>query len=159
MAYAIVSVMPGRRPEDKRLSDAFRDVYESAGVSQVQIADALEGVDQPAVSKWARGLRPPPLWSLPVVETLCGVAKGTILRQAGFIADELDLETAIMTAPADIDPVDRQALLLLYRTFAARRMSNGPVMPLPRTPGMTAAEEQLRQASEEQARQHRSEAG
>lgn len=144
--------MPGRRPEDTRLSDAFRVVYESAGIPQTQIADAIPGVDQPTVSKWARGERPPPLWALPLIEQVCGVRRGTILRHAGYVDDDIDLETAIETAPDVIDATDRSALLGLYRVFKARHLGNGNVMPSPRTPGMTRAEEALDRATEEQRR-------
>lgn len=117
MAYAIVSLMPGRRPEDTRLSDAFRDVYESAGISQVQIAEALPDVDQPTVSKWARGVRPPPLWVLPQVERLCAVPKGRILRLAGFVDPDLSVEAAIAQDPA-LDDASRRAMVTSYRAFA-----------------------------------------
>lgn len=116
MAYAIVTLMPGRRPEDSRLSDAFRVAYETAGISQTQIADALPGIDQPTVSKWARGERPPPLWVLPLIDDMCGERRGHILRMAGYVDDGIDVVAAINRDPA-LDEDSKAAMLLSYRTF------------------------------------------
>lgn len=134
-----------------QLGNALREATRSAGIMQKQIAEAV-GRDQSTVSAWLSGDSWAPLWALPIIDELCRQKAGHILRLAGFVDPEIDLETAIETAPAPIDATDRQALLLLYRTFAVRHMGNGPVMPSPRTPGMTAAEEKLREATAEQAR-------
>lgn len=139
------------RPSVERLTAAFRDAV--AGLTQEQIGEIV-GVHQTTVSKWLTGKTQPPLEYLPAVEEHLGLQRGRLLRQAGFVDDDTDLETAIETAPAPIDPTDRQALLLLYRTFAVRHMANGSVMPSPRTPGMTRAEERLDAAAEEQRRRN-----
>jgi transcriptional regulator with XRE-family HTH domain len=116
MRYAIVRVMVP--PNGARLADAFRRTYETAGVSQADIAKAI-GVDQPTVSKWARGDRRPPLDVLPTVERLCDVRRGTILRAAGYVDDTTDLLAAIATDP-HLDPDGKDALRLLYRVLSAR---------------------------------------
>lgn len=105
--------MAGRRPEDSRLSDAFRAAYETAGLSQTQIADALDGVDQPAVSKWARGERPPPLWVLPAIDELCGKPRGYVLRLAGYV-DDVDVAD-LLAADKSLDPDGRGMVVRLYR--------------------------------------------
>lgn len=89
--------MARRRSTERRLSDAFREAYETAGVSQTQIAEAL-GVDQPRVSKWARGESQPPLEKLPVIDALCGQPRGYVLRLAGYV-DDIDIEAAIKADP------------------------------------------------------------
>lgn len=106
--------MPGRRPEDTRLSDAFRVAYEAAGVPQTQIAAALPGIDQPTVSKWARGERPPPLWTLPIIDGLCRKPAGHILRLAGFVSDDISIETAIEADPR-LDESGRELVGMAYR--------------------------------------------
>lgn len=105
--------MAGRRPEDSQLSEALRIAYEQAGVAQTQIAEAL-GVDQPTVSKWARGERPPPLWALPVVDALCGKPKGHVLRLAGYVEDDVTVETAIQSDP-ELEADDKGMLTRFYR--------------------------------------------
>jgi transcriptional regulator with XRE-family HTH domain len=113
MAYAIVACMA--EPVGGRLSAALKATYLAAGVSQVQIADRL-GVEQPAVSKWARGMRRVPIDILPPIEELCGVPKGTILRRAGYVDDQPteDLETAIRSHPR-LDARVKQIMLTIYR--------------------------------------------
>lgn len=109
--------MAGRRQEDGRLSEAFRIAYETAGVPQTQIAEALD-VDQPTVSKWARGERPPPLWALPIVDALCGKPKGHVLRLAGYVEDDVTVETAIHSDP-DLEAEDKGMLARFYRRMKA----------------------------------------
>ena len=100
-------------PVGGRLSAALRATYQEAGVSQVDIAEALN-TDQPTVSRWARGMRRPPLDALPTVERLCGVPVGTILRRAGYVEDiELDTVQAIRSDPR-LDDQGRTTLEHLY---------------------------------------------
>ena len=107
-------------PIGGRLSEAFRQTYESAGVSQLDIAAALD-VDQPTVSKWARGMRRPPLDALPVTEQLAGVPKGTILRLAGYVDDSnVDVAAAILADPR-LNDGDRLVLLDVYTGLRSRR--------------------------------------
>jgi len=118
MAYAIVRGMARRRPEERRLSDAFREAYEAAGVSQTQIAEAL-GVDQPRVSKWARGESEPALHQLPVIDALCGQPRGHVLRLAGYVDDGVDVIAAIHQDDR-LDKESRDAIILLYTVFLKR---------------------------------------
>lgn len=99
VGHVLCQTCPVAEPIGGRLSEAFRQTYESAGVSQLDIAVALD-VDQPTVSKWARGMRRPPLDALPVTERLCGVPKGTILRMAGYVED-LDAGSVEQAVKAD----------------------------------------------------------
>ena len=106
-------------PIGGRLSAALRATYEAAGVSQEQIADAL-GVDQPTVSRWARGMRRPPIDVLPVIEQLCNVRKGTILRRAGYVEDDgVDIAAAIL-ADQRLPEVTRQVLADAYQSALRR---------------------------------------
>jgi hypothetical protein len=55
-------------PIGGRLSAAFRETYEQAGITQATIADHLQAhgwptVDQPKVSKWVRGMERIPMGS------------------------------------------------------------------------------------------------
>src|SRR5262245_45008323 len=112
MAYAIVACMA--EPVGGRLSAALKATYTDAGVTQFQIAERL-GVEQPAVSKWARGMRRVPIDILPPIEELCGVPKGTILRRAGYVEDDpTDLEAAIRSHPRLTDQI-KQVMLTIYR--------------------------------------------
>jgi transcriptional regulator with XRE-family HTH domain len=106
-------------PVGGRLSEAFRQTYEAAGVSQLDIAAALD-VDQPTVSKWARGMRRPPLDALPVTERLCTVTKGTILRRAGYVDDLGGGVREAVLADPDLSEDDRRTLIGFYE-FALSR--------------------------------------
>jgi len=117
MSYATLAFMA--RPIGGRLSEAFRATYEAADVSQEDIAAAL-GVDQPTVSKWARGMRRVPLEALPVSEKLCGVPRGTILRRAGFV-DDIGLQTIedVINADPVLSDADKKHLLSYYQFVRA----------------------------------------
>lgn len=146
------------------LCKAFRETYEAANVTQGQVAEALE-VDQPAVSRWARGERRPPLWALPEVEKICRVPRGHILRMAGFVDDELDLRAAIR-ADRSISADQQGALLAVYDIFRTKTAlaERGPVLsPEERKAAEESAERGIakhkakRQRQREQARQGREE--
>lgn len=100
------------RPIGGQLSEAFRATYEEAGVSQEDIAAALD-VDQPTVSKWARGMRRPPIDALPITERLCNVKLGTILRRAGYVDDDLDAR-AMLVADPELTTGNRRVVLRVY---------------------------------------------
>lgn len=133
------------------LGQAIQAARNDAGLSQVALAEAI-GIDQPRLSRYIRGIDLVPYELLPLIDKACGRRLGFVLERAGFVDREIDLETAIETVPDVIDEVDRSALLGLYRVFKARHLGNGNVMPSPRTPGMTRAEEALDRATEEQRR-------
>jgi transcriptional regulator with XRE-family HTH domain len=80
------------RPIAEEFGRAFRLAYESAGLSQVELAERLKArgwtkVDQPQISKWVRGVSVPPLEVLPDVDAACGQPKGYVLRIAGYVDD------------------------------------------------------------------------
>ncbi len=117
MGYA--TLVGVAEPVGGRLSEAFRQTYEAAGASQLDISAAL-GVDQPTVSKWARGMRRPPLDALPVVEALIDVTKGTILRRAGYVDDPGGGVKEAILADPDLSEDDRRTLIGFYE-FALSR--------------------------------------
>ncbi|HLU95235.1 MAG TPA: helix-turn-helix transcriptional regulator [Thermobifida alba] len=98
-------------PARERLSEAFREAYEVAGLSQQELSRRI-GVDQTTISKYARGAVQPPLEMLPKVERACGHKLGYILRRAGFVED-IDTRTAILADP-DLSLESRQALVRSY---------------------------------------------
>lgn len=109
--------------QSDQLAVALRQTYEDAKVSQAAIATAL-GVEQPTVSKWAKGQNRPPLEALAVVERLAGVPLGTILRRAGFVAEATDVRSAIAADPLLTDK-SKSALSLLYDVLTAQDAAGG----------------------------------
>lgn len=100
-------------PVGGRLSEALRATYRAAGITQEDMAAAL-GVDQPTVSKWVRGMRRPPLDALPVIERLCDVQKGTILRAAGYVDDDPGDVRLALRADKRLDDTTRRIMLRIY---------------------------------------------
>lgn len=109
-------------PVGGRLSAALRETVEKAGVSQIEIAERL-GVDQPTVSRWVRGMRRPPLDILATIEDMAGVQKGTVLRVAGYVDDDLDVITAVNADP-ELSDAARKVVLGVYEGL--RKMSAIP---------------------------------
>lgn len=105
-------------PHRGRLSVAFRRAYEGAGLSQQALGEIL-GIDQSLISKYARGAVEPPLELLPSVDQACGQPLGYVLRLAGFVSDEVGLETAIDADP-DLDAADKGAMHLMLKTLRGR---------------------------------------
>lgn len=111
------------RPIAEEFGRAFRSAYEGAGLTQTDLAVALQQrgwvkVDQSQISKWARGLFVPPLEVLPDVDAVCGQPIGHVLRLAGYVEDDgADVETAIRN---DRRLTDERKLLLIdaYRGLA-----------------------------------------
>lgn len=108
------------RPVGGRLSEAFRQTYQAAGLTQTDVATRLQGrgwdkVDQSLVSKWARGMARPSLEVLPDLDAVCGVPLGHILREAGFVADTatVTVEQAIKADPALTPRYRREVLSFL----------------------------------------------
>lgn len=126
----------------ERVCRAFRLAYQQAGMTQEALAEAT-GIRQATISKYARGETHPPLDVLEKVDRALGKPAGHVLRLAGYVDDDVDLETAIQTFPAAVEPSGRQALLAVLRALAAKHLTDGPL----RTPGMVEAEEALRQAT------------
>lgn len=160
-------------PRRRRVGEIIRAMRREAGLDQAELADRVneitghaEGkgrVTQPRISDLERNseLLERDLANLAAIDEACGFEPGHIQEVAGYVhrAGETDLETAIETFPAPLDARDRHALLVLYRALKAGQEGNGPVSPLPRTPGMTRAEEELRRATAEREGRGRPECG
>jgi hypothetical protein len=120
------------RPAYKTLGEAIASVMDLAGVTTVALAEQLRDrgwkPDQSLVSKWRNGhARPHDFDMFPDIETICGVPRGTILRRAGYVNDDGDLRTAIITAP-ELDSEARNVLLEVYDVLCrqtGRRDSTG----------------------------------
>lgn len=99
------------------IGEAIREVR--GGMTQTELASAV-GTDQGTVSKWETGGLNPSFDDLPKIEEACGVARGTILRRAGYVAeltslkDWLEADSSIL--PANID-------LVLQAVESARKPS------------------------------------
>lgn len=114
--------MPGSPTPDelrRQVADAFRRAYESYGLSQVQVADAL-GVEQTTVSKYARGTIAIPLEVLFALDRIVGQKPGYTLRAGGLIDDQavIDARTALLTDEA-LRPDHRRAIVEVYDGFRA----------------------------------------
>jgi transcriptional regulator with XRE-family HTH domain len=118
------------QPAGGRLSEEFRRVYETAGFTQTELAEKLE-INQATVSEWARGVSLPRVTALPMIERLCGVTKGTILRRAGYVDNNIDLRQAILTAP-ELDDEARKVLADTYDVLL--RLPPGDDVPVARKP-------------------------
>jgi hypothetical protein len=106
-------------PIGGRLSAAFRETYEQAGITQATIADHLQAngwptVDQPKVSKWGRGMERIPLEVVPELDAACGVPVGTILRRAGYVNDTHPTVEQVIQSDMALTAKDRDTLLDLY---------------------------------------------
>lgn len=100
-----------------RLSTAFRQAYESAGLSQQALGERL-GIDQSLISKYARGAVEPPLDLLPRVDHACGQPAGYVLRLAGYVTD-CDVSAAIASDPS-LTPRYRRELVHYYEYVRER---------------------------------------
>lgn len=113
-------------PVGGRLSEAFKETYLAAGLTQLDVEAGLHergftNVDQPLISKWARGMRAIPLEVLPALDDVLGETKGYLLRKAGYVdpIDKADVQAAIAVDP-ELDEDGRTALTLLYRVLKSR---------------------------------------
>lgn len=102
------------RPAYERVGAAFRTAYEAAGLRQHEIAKAL-GVDQATVSKWSRGVQRIDLEYFPVLDELCGMPKGYVLRMAGFVEDTSgnSVKDAVAADPR-LDATGRMVVMETY---------------------------------------------
>ena len=101
----------------ERVCRAFRLAYQQAAMTQEALAEAT-GIRQATISKYARGETQPPLDVLEKVDRALGKPAGHVLRLAGYIDDDVDLETAILTS--SLHPMDQQTMLVLLRGLRAR---------------------------------------
>jgi transcriptional regulator with XRE-family HTH domain len=109
----------GRHETNPALARAIADMFREArsrGMSTQDIADHF-GVSQPTINRWETGARGPALDLLPGLDQLIGQPRGHVLRVAGYVADEIDLQAAIANAP-DLDDWARG---ILARTYQALR--------------------------------------
>jgi transcriptional regulator with XRE-family HTH domain len=104
------------QPTPQTLGSAIRQACQSAGITQKQIAAAVER-DQSTVSAWLNGDNWAPLATLPIIDELCGKPKGHILRLAGYV-DDLgnDVEAAIAQDVRVRDDA-KSSLLDIYRSY------------------------------------------
>lgn len=105
-------------PPDRALSRAITKVIRQArnqGMTTRDIAKHMGGVAEPTVSRWESGDRQMALDALPKLDALVGQPRGYVLRLAGYVSDdnELDLRTAILTAP-ELEDSGRQILVDMY---------------------------------------------
>jgi transcriptional regulator with XRE-family HTH domain len=113
-----------QEPAYEAFGAAIASVMDLAGVTTVALAERLRErgwrPDQSLVSKWRHGhQRPHDIDMLPDIEEICGVQRGTILRLAGYVTDETDLQAAILTAP-DLVDAGRELLALTYEVLRKR---------------------------------------
>lgn len=109
------------RTATQRLSRALRQTYEAAGFTQVRLSEAT-GIDQQTISKYARGAVQPSLDVVVAVEDACGAARGSILRLAGYVSDELDVASALRSDP-HLDAEGRELVSSLYAYCRRKRSS------------------------------------
>ncbi len=113
------------RPSVGRLTAALGDACDAAGLKQEQIADVV-GVHQTTVSKWLLGKTQPPLEHLWVIEEMCGLPRGRLLRVADFVEPDTSVEAAISQDP-DLDEDSRDSMVKLYRNFVRLTASSSAV--------------------------------
>lgn len=99
---------------------AIRAVY-AGRFTQVELASRL-GVAQNTVSRWSTGDIEPSLDDIARIEAACGVPRGTILRNAGYVAGSETIEELIFRDPS-LSADQRSLVLAAYRT-ARRRPSH-----------------------------------
>jgi transcriptional regulator with XRE-family HTH domain len=89
-------------------------------MTQKDLADFF-GVSDPTISRWESADRQPPLAVLPAFDRLAGQPRGHVLRRAGYVTDDadIDLEAAIFVAP-DLDDAGRELLAHTYEVLRKR---------------------------------------
>lgn len=109
-----------RARDRSRLGKAIYDTRTAAGISQGDLADAIE-VAQPRISDWEAG-QPEVERALDVlaaIEEACERPRGHILKRAGYVEDITDARTAIIDDPL-LDAAAREAVLGVYEVFLRR---------------------------------------
>jgi transcriptional regulator with XRE-family HTH domain len=99
------------RPTPSQRGAAIRAAYRGK-FTQVQLAQML-GVAQNTISRWSTGDVEPSLDDLIQLEDVCGLARGHILRAAGYV-QELGAAEDFIAADHRLDPVRRELLLSAY---------------------------------------------
>lgn len=103
---------PDRARNSTPLAAAIRDAYKGR-LTQVQLASEV-GVAQNTVSRWSTGEVEPCLDDIVKIESACGMPRGFILRQAGFVADNRSPEEVI-ASDHRLDRPRRELLLAAYK--------------------------------------------
>jgi transcriptional regulator with XRE-family HTH domain len=113
----------GGQPNDdiveRQVRDAVRQAREAQKVTQEQLAERL-GVAGVYVSRWESGSRPIHLWRIPQIEEALGLARGTILRNAGLVDAGDSVEDAI-DRDLELDADARHLLKVLYSELRSGR--------------------------------------
>lgn len=95
-----------------KLAGAIRAAY-AARLTQTELASRL-GVAQNTISRWSTGEVEPRLDDIAAIEDACGLARGHILRAAGFVATGEQPEDAL-AADHRLDAARRELLVAAYR--------------------------------------------
>ena len=97
------------------IAESIRDLYQSVGLRQADIADALN-VSHTKVTHWAspKDPVPPSFEELAAVEDVCGVQRGWVLRRCGLIDDPKTVRDAISGDSRIISQVARSMVLAAY---------------------------------------------
>lgn len=90
----------------QRIGVAIRRVYESAGLTQTELANKLN-VRQNTISRWVTGERSAALDDLNAIDKACGYKAGQVLRVAGYVEPD-DLAAVVR---AEFDEEDAYGLL------------------------------------------------
>lgn len=99
------------RPTSAQRGAAIRAAYRGK-FTQVQLAEIL-GVAQNTISRWSTGDVEPSLDDLSRLEDVCGLARGHVLRAAGYV-EELRSAEDFIAADHRLDSVRRELLLSAY---------------------------------------------
>lgn len=93
------------------LASAIRAAY-TGRLTQTELASVL-GVAQNTISRWSTGEVEPRLDDIAAIEDACGLARGHILRAAGYVATSSNPEDAV-AADHRLDPARRDLLVAAY---------------------------------------------
>lgn len=112
----------------KRLGDALARMLEQVGVSQAELCRRT-GIPQGRVSQWVSGTKLILYPQIEQVEDALGLARGSILAEAGYVEPAAAIAAGIAADP-DLQPFDRQYLVEVYerarrRGREARRHGDG----------------------------------
>lgn len=106
-----------------KIGATIKAARQNAGLPNQGALGELVDAAQTTVSRWERGASDDVLTldDVLAVEDALQLDRGQLLAAAGYVPDVTTTEQAILIDPAITDPLDRQALLALYRVFLARR--------------------------------------
>ena len=99
-------------PTEHELGAAIRSAY-LGRFTQAELAARL-GVAQNTISRWSTGAVEPSLDDIARLEDVCEVARGSVLRSAGYVIDLRTTEQMIDN-DAGLTASQREAILAVYR--------------------------------------------